>query len=54
VGEGAVAPPAGTPMQWVNTGPDPERAFLVLVRDVGRTRATPSKWKPTGACSTPP
>ena len=53
VGEGAVAPPAGTPMQWVNTGAESERAFLVLVRDVGRARATPSRWKPKGACHAP-
>jgi quercetin dioxygenase-like cupin family protein len=54
VGEGAVAPPAGTPLQWVNTGAESERALFVLVRDVGRNRATPSKWKPKGACDAPP
>ena len=53
-GEGAVAPPAGTPLQWVNTGAESERALFVLIRDVGRNRATPSRWKPKGACDAPP
>jgi quercetin dioxygenase-like cupin family protein len=54
VGEGLVAAPAGTPLQWVNTGDGAERALFVLVRDPGRRLATPSPWKPTGACTAPP
>lgn len=53
-GEGAVAPRAGTPMQWVNTGAGAERALFVLVRDPGRHLAAPSRWKPKGACDAPP
>ena len=54
VGEGAVAPPAGTPLQWINTGPETERALFVLVRDLGRNRATPSRATPSGACEAAP
>ena len=54
-GEGAVAAPAGTPLQWVNTGGGAERALFVLVRDPGRRLATPApRWKPKGACDAPP
>ena len=52
-GEGVVSPPAGVPMQVVNSGTGTLRALSVLIRDDARPRATPSRWKPKGACDAP-
>ena len=53
-GEGIVGPAAGAPLQVVNSGAGTLRALSVLIRDDGRPRATPSRWKPKGACDGPP
>lgn len=52
-GEGIVAPPAGTPMQVANPGAGTQRALMLVIRDPGRPREAPSRWKPTGACDAP-
>jgi quercetin dioxygenase-like cupin family protein len=43
--------PANIPMQLSITGQTLRRAFALVIHDSTQARATPSAWKPTGACS---
>jgi quercetin dioxygenase-like cupin family protein len=48
-GEGGVAPP-NTPMRLSNTGSATRRALFIVIHDVTQPWASPSDWKPVGAC----
>lgn len=49
-GEGAVAPPGGTPMRLTNNRRVARRALFIVVHDPQLPWSAASDWRPTGAC----
>jgi quercetin dioxygenase-like cupin family protein len=49
-GEGAVAPPGGTPMRLTNNGSRARRALFIVIHDPQLSWSAASTWRPTGAC----
>ena len=49
-GEGAMAPPGGTPMRLTNPGKIPRRALFIVIHPPQSPWSSASDWKPSGAC----
>lgn len=49
-GDGAVAPPGGTPMRLTNNGSLARRALFIVIHPPQSPWSAPSDWRPSGAC----